>query len=77
MIINFSNVVFSNGKAKMTRECPICGKIQTLVADEKMFKEGILKYNGGMLIQNAFPFLTPSDRELMMTGICDECWNNM
>lgn len=31
-------------------------------------------YNKGKLIQDAFPHLSPSDREFIMTGMSDEDW---
>lgn len=60
--------------------CPFCHKKQQLVfAGEKAvkYKQGKIAYGNGMRIQDAFPFLTPDERELIMTGICDDCWNLM
>jgi hypothetical protein len=34
-------------------------------------------YEDGALIQDAFPYLTTSQRELMLTGISDEIWDDM
>jgi len=31
----------------------------------------------GKLIQNAMPYLTPSEREFLMTGITAEEWDNV
>lgn len=31
----------------------------------------------GESIQNAFPFLQPSEREFLMTGILDDEWNEL
>ena len=33
-------------------------------------------YEDGALIQDAFPYLTNGQRELMLTGINDEMWND-
>jgi hypothetical protein len=35
------------------------------------------KYNEGMLIQNAFPYLSPDDREFLQTGTSPEGWKRM
>ena len=35
----------------------------------------MLDYDKGMLVQNAFPNLTPAEREFFMTGITEEEWN--
>jgi len=32
---------------------------------------------GGTLVQDAFPQLTPSEREFIVTGILDSEWNDM
>jgi hypothetical protein len=34
-------------------------------------------YEDGALIQDAFPYLTTGQRELMLTGISDEIWGDM
>jgi hypothetical protein len=36
---------------------------------------GALAYEKGVHIQNAFPFLTPEQREFLMTGIRPDEWN--
>ena len=57
--------------------CPFCGKISKLKVSTKVWRDGLNAYKNGALIQNAWPTLSPSDRELILTGICDECWNKM
>ena len=39
--------------------------------------EQIMKYEAGALIQDAFPNLTPSEREFLMTGITEDEWNDI
>ena len=57
--------------------CPFCGKISKLKVSTKVWRDGLNAYKNGALIQNAWPTLSPSDRELILTGICDECWIKM
>ena len=57
--------------------CPFCGKISKLKVSTKVWRDGLTAYRNGALIQNAWPTLTPSSRELIETGICDECWIKM
>lgn len=38
---------------------------------------GAAQYAGGKLIQQAYPFLTPSEREFLMTGMTDDEWNEV
>ena len=28
-------------------------------------------------IQDIFPYLSPAERELLMSGICEECWTRV
>jgi hypothetical protein len=55
---------------KVAGECPFCGAVRSIVVKAKNLKA----YQDGELVQDAFPMLNASDRELLMTGICDECW---
>lgn len=34
----------------------------------------ILKWRKGDLIQNALPYLTEDEREIMISGMCPICW---
>ena len=54
-------------------QCPYCGKETPITVDEKEY----LKWQSGELIQNAMPLLTPAEREMLITGICQECWDEM
>jgi len=50
--------------------CPFCALYHIVTVDREAYNT----WKAGELIQNAFPELTPSDRELLMTGICDDCF---
>ena len=39
--------------------------------------EQIERWQGGELIQNVFPHLSPSDREFIVTGTTDEEWEQI
>ena len=54
--------------------CPRCQRDWEVTVDEanyQSFKEG------DMLAQQAFPELSPAERELLITGFCDDCWNDI
>ena len=55
------------------KACPLCRKQQSVFVK----KEQLEKWENGMLIQTAFPELSASQRELLQTGTCDTCWDNM
>jgi hypothetical protein len=61
---------------KYTNRCQLNGKTYTmnLNCTEAQFKLGVLAYNSGMLLQNAFPFLNADEREFVKTGITPEIW---
>lgn len=50
--------------------CKFCNKEVLITVDE----EDIKKYENGALIQQAFPYLTPDEREIMLSGMCGDCW---
>jgi hypothetical protein len=33
--------------------------------------------DGSAVIQSCFPYLTPGEREFLLSGICDQCWQAM
>lgn len=60
--------------------CPLCGKERRLTlkgSKAAEYKKGKVAYEAGYKIQDAFPSFTPSEREFILTGICDECWDSM
>ena len=60
--------------------CPFCSKKHKLVFNGKKadeYKKGRTAYEAGYAIQAAFPTFTASEREFILTGICDACWDNM
>ena len=54
-------------------ECPYCHQVHSVLCR----KEGLEKWQAGDYIQKALPDLTPSQRELLMTGTYQKCWNEM
>lgn len=51
-------------------ECPFCGTVQNVVVHKRAFAA----WETGTLIQTAMPSLTDTQREALMTGICDNCF---
>lgn len=56
-----------------TKRCVMCGEagIMTLPV------EGLEKYLKGEFVQVAFPELSPSDREMLISGTHSACWDTM
>lgn len=49
--------------------CPICEKLYQM---EVPFA-GFMAYGCGELVQNAFPTLSPTERECLVSGLCTTC----
>jgi hypothetical protein len=55
----------------ITKKCPRCGETETLRLDAAALEA----WQGGMLIQKAFPELDADTRERMISGYCNPCWD--
>jgi len=57
----------------ITRKSPFSGKVNTMEIefDSKDYEA----WENGQLIQKAMPYLTPDEREFLMTGITPEEWD--
>lgn len=51
--------------------CPVCLTESEVTASAL----GIEAWQCGLPIQTALPTLTPTEREMLVTGICGECWD--
>jgi hypothetical protein len=45
--------------------------------DLPITQEQLTRWENGELVQNVFPDLTPDQREFIMTGMCNDDWDNM
>lgn len=53
--------------------CRICGVVHSV----EVPKDGFLRWRGGEHIQSALPSLTTDERELLLSGICGRCFDNL
>jgi hypothetical protein len=69
----------TNHTVTLCNDCPFCKKHYefTIKMDYDDFIDALWKYKYGKKIQDAFPNLTPDEREQIKTGICNDCWENM
>ena len=72
--IESATATTSNGKTTVRVVCPWCGKASSFTIDEAAWENGLAAYWKGALMQDAFPSLSQDERELLITGICSECF---
>lgn len=73
MFANALKTAIDKDLIEVTKTCPICGKQNTV----KVHPVSMMAYENGALLQDAFPSLTPAEREIIKTGICSDCWDEM
>lgn len=57
--------------------CPCCGKENVVrLTTEQWIRYDLFLY-GREHIQDVLPDLSAGERELLMTGICTECWKKL
>ena len=52
-------------------ECKYCDYQEIITVPEADY----ISWHNGEYIQDAFPYLTAGQRELMLSNTCDDCWN--
>jgi hypothetical protein len=69
--------MFGDNRKLITMRCCVCRQWTTLRVDpEDMDRHR----NKGVFVQHAFvdrqgrPYLTPAERELILSGVCNDCW---
>lgn len=57
--------------------CPYCGKESNVLLTPEQWSRYNRYLSGKGHIQNALPDLSAEERELLITGICEECWKKL
>mgnify|MGYP003431557648 CR=1 FL=1 len=58
---------------KIKKKCPFCSNVTEVEVKDADMR----KYEGGMLVQRAFPYLTSMQRDVIVNGTCYECSEKM
>ena len=53
--------------------CPFCRHANEVAVNEMDYFD----WDDGELAQNAFPYLSAGEREMLISGCCPTCWNKM
>lgn len=56
-----------------TTACVVCGKEHEFTLDNEKY----VRRQYGEHIQNVFPELSAADREILISGTCDPCWDKL
>ena len=54
-------------------QCPFCGRGNEVEVNEADYWD----WDDGELAQDAFPYLSADEREMLITGICGDCLDKM
>lgn len=54
-------------------QCPFCGRGNEVEVNEADYWD----WDDGMMAQDAFPYLSAAEREMLISGICPKCWDKM
>ena len=60
-------------KMEIYTSCPFCGKEAHVAVESADFEA----WQNGALIQDVMWYLTPEERETLISGICPSCWDKM
>lgn len=63
-------------KREISTRCRCCNKTYTLEVEEDDAIEYMFS-DSRRYIQDIFPYLTPGERELLISGICETCFHEM
>jgi hypothetical protein len=57
----------------LTTICPFCGQTHEVL----VFEDDYDAWQGGARAQDVFFYLSANEREMLISGICPKCWDNM
>lgn len=57
--------------SRVETECPFCGTISSV--DVQPTELTMLFFSGELSVQKAFPYLSTTNREILISGICADC----
>lgn len=66
-------VAATNSDLSLSVQCRKCLKVVCLTVGDR----DLANWQNGQSIQNAMPYLTPDEREILISGICGPCFDAM
>lgn len=70
-MIAYEKVAYTKTKTLLVNDCPFCGKTNCI----EVFNTQLAKFEADstMFVADAFPQLSITDRESLISGMCPEC----
>jgi hypothetical protein len=65
------DVCYNRHEVCVVTTCPFCGKSYGIEVNEIDY----LDWEDGKMAQDAFPYLSADEREMLISGICPTCWD--
>ena len=62
-------------KITVERTCVMCGNKVPISVEENDYKK--FQSPNRPNVQDCFPYLTPDEREMFISGFCKVCWDDM
>ena len=60
-------------EVEVVTRCPMCGRANFIAVNENDYFD----WDDGAHAQDAFPYLNDNEREMLISGICPDCWDAM
>lgn len=60
-------------EVSVVTRCPLCGKANFVEVNEEDYWD----WDDGVKVAVAFPYLSANEREMLISGICPDCWVSM
>lgn len=65
------DVRYNRHEVCVVTACPFCGHANEIEVNEADY----LDWDDGKMAQDAFPYLSADEREMLISGICPHCWD--
>lgn len=64
-------VHYNRREVCIVTRCPFCGRGNEVEVNESDYWD----WDDGKMAQDAFPYLSADEREMLISGICPQCWD--
>lgn len=76
-LLRETRVVTDGTECSVWVKCPVCGEEHAVAMRFDEWRNGRSAWERGAHIQDAFPQLSPEDREILISGTCPKCWDEI